>query len=39
MNPILIADSLIKRYGGITAVDGLSFEIFRGEIFDFHRPD
>lgn len=39
MNPILIADSLIKRYGGITAVDGLSFEIFRGEIFGFLGPN
>jgi ABC-2 type transport system ATP-binding protein len=39
MNGILKADSLVKRYGDITAVDGISFEIFRGEIFGFLGPN
>lgn len=39
MNWILKADSLVKKYGDITAVDGISFEVFRGEIFGFLGPN
>ncbi len=39
MDRILKADSLVKRFGNITAVDGISFEIHRGEIFGFLGPN
>jgi ABC-2 type transport system ATP-binding protein len=39
MKPILIADSLIKKYGNIHAVDDISFEICPGEIFGFLGPN
>lgn len=39
MKPILKADSLVKRYGNTLAVDNISFEIFRGEIFGFLGPN
>lgn len=37
--PVLKADSLVKRYGNILAVDNISFEIYRGEIFGFLGPN
>lgn len=39
MNWILKADSLVKKYGDIAAVDGISFEVLRGEIFGFLGPN
>jgi len=39
MKSILTADSLCKRFGSIIAVDDISFEIFRGEIFGFLGPN
>ncbi len=39
MKPVLIADSLRKRYGDVVAVDNISFEIYRGEIFGFLGPN
>jgi ABC-2 type transport system ATP-binding protein len=39
MEWILKADLLVKRYGDITAVNEVSFEIFRGEIFGFLGPN
>jgi ABC-2 type transport system ATP-binding protein len=39
MEPILKAESLVKRYGDIRAVDNISFEIYRGEIFGFLGPN
>lgn len=39
MTPILIADSLFKKYGNVQAVDNISFEINRGEIFGFLGPN
>jgi ABC-2 type transport system ATP-binding protein len=33
------ADSLVRRFGDFTAVDGLSFEIVPGEIFGFLGPN
>src|SRR3954463_15179521 len=31
----LVLDGLVKRFGAITALDGLSFEVPKGEIFGF----
>ena len=39
MRPILKAESIVKRYGNILAVDDISFEIYRGEIFGFLGPN
>jgi ABC-2 type transport system ATP-binding protein len=39
MKPVLIADSLVKRFGDVVAVDNISFKIFRGEIFGFLGPN
>jgi len=33
--PAIVADHLTRRFGGFTAVDDVSFEIPRGEIFGF----
>jgi ABC-2 type transport system ATP-binding protein len=39
MQPLLKADSLFKKYGNTVAVDNISFEIYRGEIFGFLGPN
>lgn len=41
MNPEVILDvrGLVKRYGGATAVDGISFSVLRGEIFGILGPN
>jgi len=39
MEPLLSADSLVKRYGDIVAVNHISFEINRGEIFSLLGPN
>jgi ABC-2 type transport system ATP-binding protein len=39
MKPVLIADSLVKRFGDVVAVDNISFQICRGEIFGFLGPN
>jgi ABC-2 type transport system ATP-binding protein len=39
MKPVLKAESLVKRYGDVLAVDNISFEIYRGEIFGFLGPN
>ena len=39
MNWILRADSLVKKYGNVIAVNDITFEIFRGEIFGFLGPN
>ena len=36
---VLIVDNVVKRYGAFSAVDGLSFEVGRGEIFGFLGPN
>ncbi len=33
--PVIIAEDLTRRFGGFTAVDRISFEVHRGEIFGF----
>jgi ABC-2 type transport system ATP-binding protein len=35
MNAIIETNSLVKRYGSVTAVDGLSLRVERGEIYAF----
>lgn len=37
--PILRVESLVKRYGGLTAVDGASFEVQRGSITGLIGPN
>ena len=37
--PVLRARGFVKRYGGVSAVDGLDLEIGRGEIFGLIGPD
>ena len=39
MNPVIVAQNLTKRYGALTAVDGISFEIREGECFGFLGPN
>jgi lipooligosaccharide transport system ATP-binding protein len=39
MNAIVTAQSLTKKYGRFTAVDGISFEIKEGECFGFLGPN
>jgi lipooligosaccharide transport system ATP-binding protein len=39
MNTIIIAKDLFKKYGDLTAVDGISFEIQEGECFGFLGPN
>lgn len=34
-NKVIIADKLTKRFGDFAAVDGISFEVSKGEIFGF----
>jgi ABC-2 type transport system ATP-binding protein len=33
MEPVIVVDGLTKRYGNVTVVDHISFEVGRGEIF------
>jgi ABC-2 type transport system ATP-binding protein len=39
MPPILEADNLVKRYGEVAAVDGVSFEVEEGEVFGLLGPN
>ena len=32
---VIVADNLIKKFGSFTAVDNISFEVEKGEIFGF----
>jgi ABC-2 type transport system ATP-binding protein len=36
---VLRAENLVKRFGTVTAVDGLSFSVIEGEIFGFLGPN
>ena len=37
--PAVEVENLVKRFGGFVAVDGVSFEVSRGEIFGFLGPN
>lgn len=37
--PLVVARALVKRFGTFTAVDGVDFEIARGECFGFLGPN
>ena len=37
--PAVAVDGLVKRYGSVTAVDGMSFAVGRGEIFGLLGPN
>lgn len=39
MNSVIVAKDLTKKYGDLTAVDGISFEIGEGECFGFLGPN
>ena len=39
MPPVILAERLVKRYGRVTALDGLSLEVETGEIFGFLGPN
>ena len=39
MEPIIQVLGLTKRYGSLTAVDNISFEVYRGEIFGMLGPN
>ena len=38
-SPVIRAESLFKRYNGVTAVNGIDFQIQRGECFGFLGPN
>src|SRR3954469_1752359 len=38
-DPAIVVAGLVKHYGGIRAVDGLSFEVARGEVFGLLGPN
>ncbi|HAK89496.1 MAG: ABC transporter ATP-binding protein [Nitrospirae bacterium GWC2_46_6] len=39
MTPIITVENLTKKFGSITAVDGISFEVREGTIFGFLGPN
>lgn len=39
MPPAIVLKNLVKEFSGVTAVDGLSFSVERGEIFGLVGPD
>jgi len=39
MQPLVRVENLTKKFGELTAVDGVSFEVGRGEIFGFLGPN
>lgn len=39
INPIIKAEGLVKRYGELTAVDGVTFQVEEGKMFGFLGPN
>ncbi len=39
MDAVIEAKRLTKRFGGLTAVDGVSFKVYAGEVFGFLGPN
>ena len=39
IDPIIVAKNLRKKYGEINAVNGISFEVSRGEVFGMLGPN
>ena len=39
MDPLLVIEGLTKRFGPVLAVDGVSFELQRGEVLGFLGPN
>ncbi|MDE6684294.1 MAG: ATP-binding cassette domain-containing protein, partial [Duncaniella sp.] len=39
MNRAISVDGITKRYGTLTALDGVSFDVARGEMFGLIGPD
>src|SRR5262249_10409160 len=39
MTDAVVADGLVKRFGGLTALDGVTFSVRSGELFGFIGPD
>ena len=39
MEPVIQVTGLVKRYNSLTAVDNISFEVYRGEIFGILGPN
>ncbi len=39
MEAVIKVENLHKHYNGVKAVDGISFEIFKGEIFGIVGPN
>ena len=39
MTALLRAENLVRRFGGVTAVDDVSFEVLKGEIFSLIGPN
>ena len=39
MNPVIVVRDLVKHYAAIKAVNGISFEVYKGEIFGLLGPN
>jgi len=39
LKPVIVVKDLVKRYGSLTAVNGISFEVYENEIFGIVGPN
>src|SRR6185436_127612 len=37
--PAILAEGLVRKFGDFTAVDGVSFQVAKGEVFGFLGPN